>query len=936
MERERELGEVDAALTEVLAGKGRAVAIEAGAGLGKTHLLKAARRAGTGAAAEVLSARATELERDFTFALVRQLFEARVRGLPPQERDQVLEGASSARSALGLEQVDGESPDSFAVLHGLYWVTAALADRAPLLIAVDDAHWADASSLAYLRFLMPRLEDLPVLLLIALRPEEPDQRDELRRILADPSLLHLNPAPLSEEAAGTLLTERLGRRPDRAFTAACHAQTGGNPFLLGELARELAAGQVEPLAERTEVVRGLAPESVARWVTLRIRRLASAATSVARALAVLGDGTDLRLVSALADIELEAAADAADELRRSTILDEGAALRFAHPLVRNAVYEEVSAGERARVHAQAADLLRKAGASPERIAGQLLPGEAVGDRVAVETLLEAGERALASGSPSSAIAYLTRALAEPPPGDLRAAVLNSLLAATYQAPDLATFAAIELDLRAEMSGDPSLRSRWAFPMMMSMGMSGRFDEAAVVVEEAADAAAAQGDFERAFQLEAQLKTIALLGPSVREADLRRYANRIEAQSAAGRLAAAMEARSLVIGGTAREAADAAKRALGNDGAIFAEDAEIAAAVISVLTLVVCDEMDAARYAADRALEIARESGGTTSLMRARFLGGFVAWGAGDLPTAEAELRQALELAQLTEIVPLAILFVSALVAILVERDELAAADTELQAIGMAAGPTPENILFNALLLTRGHLRVEQGEFERAAEDFTTLTNRGQALGIDVKGVSWGVPWAVRALIAIGERAQAQQFAEEMLIAARQLGAPSGIAQVLRGVAASRTRGESIAVLEEAAGLMEASPRPLEYAHVLADLGEALRREGRRVEAREPLGKAFKLARRCGAARLAHRTNAELQATGLSVRRYVPIGIESLTPSERRVAELAASGMTNRQIAQALFVTVKTIEAHLRATYDKLDIHSRRELKGALGAADPSH
>jgi DNA-binding NarL/FixJ family response regulator len=122
---------------------------------------------------------------------------------------------------------------------------------------------------------------------------------------------------------------------------------------------------------------------------------------------------------------------------------------------------------------------------------------------------------------------------------------------------------------------------------------------------------------------------------------------------------------------------------------------------------------------------------------------------------------------------------------------------------------------------------------------------------------------------------------------------------------------------------------LEHARVLTDLGEALHREGRRVEAREPLRQAFKLARQCGAARVAKRANAELQATGLSVRRYTPIGVESLTPSERRVADLAASGMTNRQIAQSLFVTVKTVEAHLSAAYGKLDISSRRELEGAL-------
>jgi DNA-binding NarL/FixJ family response regulator len=117
--------------------------------------------------------------------------------------------------------------------------------------------------------------------------------------------------------------------------------------------------------------------------------------------------------------------------------------------------------------------------------------------------------------------------------------------------------------------------------------------------------------------------------------------------------------------------------------------------------------------------------------------------------------------------------------------------------------------------------------------------------------------------------------------------------------------------------------------VLADLGEALRRAGRRVDAREPLREAFQIARRCGAAGLAKRANAELQATGVTVRRYTPIGVESLTPSERRVADLAASGMTNRQIAQSLYVTVKTVEAHLSAAYGKLDIASRRELPDAL-------
>jgi DNA-binding CsgD family transcriptional regulator len=830
---------------------------------------------------------------------------------------------------LGLEPEDGESPDSFSVLHSLYWVTAALAERMPLLIEIDDAHWADASSLDYLRFLLPRLEELPVLLVIAARPDEPDLRDGLRRILGDPSLLHLAPAPFSEKAAETLLSRKLGREPEPPFVSTCHEQSGGNPFLLNELARTLVEREIEPRAEQAELVRELAPERVAPWVMLRIRRLSAPAGPVARALAVLGDGSDPRLVATLADLAPEAMGNAADELRGSAIFDEEASLRFIHPLVRNAVYAEVPAGARARAHVRAADLLRESGAGPERIAGQLLAGEANGERATVETLLEAGKRALATGSPSSAIAYLARALAEPPPADLRAAVLDPLLAAIYKAADLATFITIEADVHAELERDSSLLSRWAFHLIMAMGMGGRFDEAGALIDEAVEIANAQSDVEQAFQLEAQLRTMALLGASVREVDLERYAGQIDPNSAAGRVAAAMEVRSLVVNGTAEEAAEAAKRALGNDCVIFAEEAEVAAAVASLLALVIADEMDAAQHAAERALAIAGENGATTALMRARFVSGFVAWGAGDLVTAEAELRLGLDLARLAEIVPLAILFVAALVEILVERDELEVAEAELHALGMASGPLPTNVIFNGLLLTRGRLLVERGAFEAAVEDFTAFSNGLKAIGVEADGIPWRASWAVRAFVAVGERARARELAERMLIASRRWGAPATVAQVLRSAAVVRGGAEGIEALEEAAALMEGSPRRLERAHVLADLGEALRREGRRVEAREPLREAFGLARRCGAARIAKRANAELQATGLTVRRYTPIGVESLTPSERRVAELAASGMTNRQIAQSLFVTVKTVEAHLSATYGKLDISSRRELKGAL-------
>jgi len=934
LEREHELAELDAAIGEVRTGNGRGLAIEASAGLGKTRLLQEARRVGEEAGLTVLSARATELERDFTFALVRQLFVPRLTKLPDGEREQVLEGAAAAKPALGLGYGDQQDQDSFAVLHGLYWVTATLAEREPLLLSIDDAHWADATSLDYLGFLLPRLEELPVLLVIAVRSDEPEQPQGLRRVLGDPALKHLSPVPLSEEATARLLSSELERPPTPRFAATCHQVSGGNPFLLSELARTLIEQGIDPTVQQAEVVKELAPERVARSVLLRLERLAPEAGELARALAILGDGSDLRLVCELARFDFEAGSRAADELRMSAVLDAGASLRFIHPLVRNAVYLDVTAGERAQTHHQAAELLRTHGASPEAIATQLLAGEPRGDRAAAETLLEAGERALATGAPRSAIAYLNRALREPPPAELRSAVLFGLIIASFRSADHAAFAAIESEVRAELERKPSLRMEWAVPLTMAMGLGGRFDEAASMLGEVVDIALDAGDVERAFQLEAQLSTLALLGPSVPERDLGRYADRIDSDGPGGRLAAAMEVRSSIVGGTAREAVEAARHALGDDCVIFAEEPELVAAVVAALALVIADEVDEGRRAAERALEIAWERGATPDLIRAWFLKAFVAWGYGDLVTAEADLRQAIDLARLAGIVPLVLLFIPALIEILVERDELETAEAELAAIGMAAGPTPENVIFSTLRLMRAHLRLEQGDFDRCLEDFDAVVAQTRNMNLGAGPTVIISPWAARALVATGRQEQALELAESVTVLARRWGVPSTVGHVMRAAATAHGGAEGAALLEEAAALMEGSPRRLERAHVLADLGEALRREGRRLEAREPLRQAFELARRCGAARLAKRANAELQATGLTVRRYTPIGVESLTPSERRVAELAASGMTNRQIAQSLFVTVKTVEAHLSATYGKLDIGSRRELKGALDAGSP--
>ncbi len=925
LERERELEELEAAVGRVAGGTGCAVGIEAGAGLGKTSLLREARRAGARAPLNVLTARAGELERDFPFALVRQLFDSPLTGLSEKEREQVFEGASAARSALGLDRGGPRDRDAFAVLHALYWITAALAERQPLLLAIDDAHIADPASLDYLGFLLPRLEELPVLLILTGRPEEPDPSGGFRRLMSDPLVRHAVLSPLSTAATAELLAQELGSHPEPGPAATCHELSGGNPFLLRELARTVVRQGIEPGPERAARVRGLVPERVAQTVSLRLERLSAEAGAIARSLAVLGDGADPRILAELAGVGADGAPD---ELRAAAILDPEVSLRFIHPLVRNAVYTSMPAGERALAHARAAALLRDRGAAPEEVATQLLAAESGGDREAVETLIEAGERSLGSGAPLSAIAYLDRALREPPPSDLRASVLEPLLSAVVRIGDRDAFAAIEEDLFAEMDRDPSLRSRWAVVLTLALALSGRFEDAISLLRDAVAVAEEQGELEHAYILSVQINTLAVILRSSRPEPFRN-ADRIDPNSAAGRLAAVVEMRAAAVGGSSADAAAAAGRALGDHAAIFAEDPEMTAAVGLVLILVAADEMEPARQATRRALEIARERGATAALIRALMLNSVVGWGEGDLVSAEPDMRQAMELARNLESMPLILSIVPLMIEISIERDELETAERELALTGLVDGPMPESPLFTLLLYARGHLRFARGELDLASEDFAALSTQPGGWSFDNLYVSHAGPLAARTLRALGDLKHARELAASMQFLARRWGSPSTGAHALRARAAAHESKGAIGDLEGAAALLDGSPRRLEHAHALLELGEALRREGRRSQAREPLRRAFELARRGGATRIARRAHGELEATGEKIRRYAPIGVESLTPSERRVAELAAGGMTNRQIAQSLFVTLKTVEAHLSATYDKLDISSRRQLSGAL-------
>ena len=196
LERRQELARIEAVLGEARAGRGGFLVVEGPAGIGKTALLAAARTAALDGGMRVLRARGAELERDFAFGVARQLFEPALAEAVEPERAELLQaGAGSAVALLGLAGVfaAGDGPTagvdpSFAILHGLYWLCANLSAAGPVCHVVDDAHWADAPSLRYLAFLLTRLEELNVALVLATRPQEGGSDAELLvTVTSDPS-----------------------------------------------------------------------------------------------------------------------------------------------------------------------------------------------------------------------------------------------------------------------------------------------------------------------------------------------------------------------------------------------------------------------------------------------------------------------------------------------------------------------------------------------------------------------------------------------------------------------------------------------------------------------------------------------------------------------------------------------------------------------------
>ncbi|MBE2318620.1 AAA family ATPase [Solirubrobacter sp. CPCC 204708] len=899
IERDQQRARVAAALDRALDRNGSLVLIEGPAGIGRSTELEAARRAARERGMTVLAARASELEQAFAFGVIRQLFERELLSASADRRAALLSDAAVlAAPALGL---DGKAPAvvdaPFSVLHGLHWLAAGFE---PVLLAVDDAHLADPASLRALLYLATRLEGQAIAIVVTVRSgERAPLLDELT-VAAD-TVVPL--PPLSTEGIAAFLGA-----PE--LVAAAERATGGIPFLLEEFARAPAETSRTLMAS----------------VLLRLARLPAAATAVARAVAVLDGHAELRHVAALAQVPDAPAA--VEALVEAGFLKPGRPLGFAQTMVRGAVREQMTHAERADLHARAATLLRAAGLRPELVAPHLLATEPAGDAEVVRLLRAAATRALHQGAPETAREYLRRALREPPEPGTVGEILSALGEAEWCCGEDLEAATEHLREALARTPDPKRRPARALALHQAIFVSGRLVEAYELLEREIELARGAADPEDVWRMEAALSSIGLLNPATvgrANGRLARF-EQLEGATPGEGLQLANVACWKWAAGTAAETVEHGRRALADARAQAADALDSIPIYEALWVLTYADAHELALEVLEDTLADARARGSVFGVSTSCALRALIAWQRGDVTAAEQEARTAAVLPGLSAFVRPPLFGTLALA--LVARGDLEGAERAIAESG--CGPSlPEFVCLNPAFYARGVLRAAQGRYDEALADFTEFGERSARIRLRNPGDPWRLG-AADCLRQRGAHAEASRLVDEQLELARRWGTASALGVALHAHALAH--GSTPDALRAAADVLADSPARLEHARCLVDLGGALRRTNQRAAAREPLREGLELARRCGADALVRRAHDELVVAGGRPRRLMFSGPEALTPSERRVAELAASGHSNREIAQLLFVTTKTVDNHLARAYSKLGISSRGELAGALQSA----
>ena len=918
LEREAPRAAVAAALAGARQGRGSTVFLVGEPGLGKTTLLA---QCATGAAGfTVAKAACSELEQSVPFGLL----------------DRLLAGFAGA-----VVQATGASPGAAgagsaeARLHRYSTILDWLRHRAPapLLLVVDDLHWADADSVELLDLLCRRTEGLPVAVVAAARPWPAGAVDHARSLVADGYAVLERLQPLSERACATLLEDRLGGDLPTGFVERASSACAGNPVLLGEVAdarlrgEDLLGGPTSRLGERVFLP--------------RFAGVGAAALRWARTASVLGTRFWPALVQRISDQPLDdtlVAMEALDRAGLLRVLGNGQA-EFVHPLFRQALYDDLFPGLRLGLHARAFRALLAEGAGVTEAAPHAVAAQLKGDADAVAVVAEAGRQALAAGAAATAAGHLQAALALSGPSPAPSLYFELAEAALVAGNvPLAEQALDELLARQDIH--PSEQVAGARAQARVLLAAGRYPEAKRRFDEAsALAEPSNPDLAAEILLDGAFIAHYFEGPRHALRTVRRAVGIVDGSPSAGeglRLAAAIAEGNLacVTGDPASlddiAAAAKARLVLDRSRASWAWDIVFAYALLAK----VFERFEDCELVFASLMEAARHQGAAVTYQTLAINHADVLWRRGQLDRARELVAEA---AAVAELVPsLAPFAWVGLAHTHYEQADWAASSTWASRVEQALegiGGAPYLRLWLCLLECREKLR--RGDVGGAVEAAERAERTAEASGITEPCV---VPWhgaAIEALVTAGrlDRAAGLVASLERVCEPLPCHAPRAVAASGTALVAWRAgdRPAAEAAFERALAHNRAVAMPLAAAETLVLYGRFLRHGGALVRARDVLHQALAALDGTGARRLQAMANDELALAGGRRARTRPTG--ELTAMELRAAELAGQGLTNPEIAQQLFLSVKTVEHHLSRAYAKLGLASRRDLIRATRARE---
>jgi tetratricopeptide (TPR) repeat protein len=875
-ERDEEIAAVEEALNTLCADRsssGSLLVIRGEAGIGKTALLAEARRIAERRGCTVWSARGGETLKSVPFNVVRQLLQPALVSLMPEEaREYLGDWYDIAGPALGITEPGERQADPQGVTDGLVAGVRRLARRDwPLVLLIDDAHWADLETLRWLAAFAERLDDLSVLVVMARRPGEVGGEGAryLESVAAAAGQPQAVLSALTPEATAGLTRATLGAHADAPFCREVWAVTGGNPYETVELLAKVQDSELEPTEAAADELRALNRSARGGGLVARLEELGIDATRFAWAAAILGTDISVDLVAKLATMGRDDALRCAELLKGARILtapDPAGAracdgeLEFVHPLIASAVYHSIPDALRTAMHGIAAQVVTDSGLGAAMASRHLLRVHPDDDAELVEQLREAAREQLAVGAPDAARRCLERALLEPPLPEVHARVLYELGCATHLTAPATTVDHLQSALA--MTGlDGDERVDAVCRLSQALLHNDQLEEAVRTVEAEA-ARHPEGPARMRLQAVQYMWEGIHAGEtnspdrSRRLADLARTCTGRDNSERALLMLRGFDA--MIHGESAEEVVAVCDRALVNGRlapGLGWTDPEWGIELLLMLasSYAYTDRLDRAESLyneALRAYETAGWSGGHLSLAHA-----YVGLGhrrRGRLRDAEASLRESLRLAErIGRGLPLYWTATCNLVDVLLARGHVDEAWAVAEQYDFTPAHYPSTIVMPDPRSVRGRLLLAVGRTKDGIVELEEAEKAAAARGHHNPVV---VPWAIdlARAVAADDPARAAQLATDARRQAERFGTDTAIGEALRCAAALETGQRAVRLAEQAVAYLEASPCQYEHAVARVEYGIATRSAAE-------LNRGLALARSCGADSLAERAREVLES-----------------------------------------------------------------------------